>query len=108
MSLTPFSAKMDTDQNLIDTNMTYELQEFFVVTEIHDGPQSRPNDDYNLAKYKPNPEGPYINIEFQYHQQCIDYMRECDKPNVVFQVQKLYRRVESNNSALSMIANMLK
>lgn len=80
----------------------YELREFFLVTEIFDTPTSAPNDDYNVVRYKSAEDKGYVNAEFSSYEACLEYMRECEKPGIVFQVQKIFRRVLSTNQAYIM------
>lgn len=85
------------------TEPVYELQEFYLVTKVHYDSGTRPNDDYNVAKSHRQDIPGYHNIEFRTYEECLAYMRDCDTPNIAFQVQKLFRRVESTNVAYIML-----
>lgn len=87
----------------MNTEPIYELQEFYLVHKVHYDSGTRPNDDYNVAKtHLPDLPG-YHNIEFRTYEECLVYMRDCDTLNIAFQVQKLFRRVESTNAAYIML-----
>ncbi|WP_077920389.1 hypothetical protein [Spirosoma sp. 209] len=82
----------------------FKLQEYYLITQINDSPQARPSDDYNPVTWKPDPQGGHVNLEFSSYDNCLDYIRNCETPGVSFQIHKLYRRVETTNPALVMLA----